>query len=89
MTYSTGRCSATFEYWFTYICTENEKKYLHSIENTLNLSYNWRETLKEIRDFESLRIYGGEFRSFVIANLQNRKPLIKDPIAIFATDLIN
>ena len=84
--YRKGRCGAIFDHWFTYISSDNEKKYFDSIKNTLNLSYNLPGVLGEIHDFQSFRVYGGEFRDFLISNLQNRKPLIKDPIAVFAAE---
>lgn len=86
--YSQGRCGVSFDYWFQYICSDNEEKYLNSLKNTFSLNYDINKALRDIKNLRSFKIYAGEYRRFIVSKLKNRQPLIKDPISIFSAEWI-
>ena len=81
-----GICGAKFDYWFTYVCENNESQFYHYIKNTLNFKY---QLLKEIKVRSGFRSYLGMLKEqyhFSKNRLLNKRPLMKDPIAIFSAD---
>jgi len=81
-----GICGAEFDYWFTYVCKSNELQFYHHIKNTLNFKY---QLLKEIKVRSGLRSYLGMLKEqyrFSKNRILNKRPLMKDPIAIFSAD---
>jgi hypothetical protein len=73
------------KYWYTYICEENEKYFIDAINETLEFKYHlglevqslrsWKDALRMVRDSSSF-LTGRTFR---------RRPLIKDPFAVFSS----
>jgi len=74
------------ENWFTYISHKNEKKHISKMENILNLKYPLVRAIKESKSF---RDFGRALRDYFIitkSRLNNCRPLIKDPIAVFSAE---
>lgn len=81
-----GLLPVKFENWFQYICKANETEYVTPIQHMLGLNYNaWMH----YRQFSSVNALLGGVRNssqFYVYRLQNRRPLIKDPIALFSAE---
>jgi hypothetical protein len=74
------------KHWYTYICANNDECYLDAFQETLGFKYHlWRElrSIRTIKDgFRMVR----DASSFFTGQLFNKRPLIKDPFAIFSSD---
>lgn len=79
-----GVFAAPVAHWYTYICEENEAKYLQSFRETLKLDYHvWNE----IKSLRSLKDFGRMLRDlgiFTFGRLGQRRVLLKDPFAVFS-----
>lgn len=81
-----GICGAEFSYWFTYVCKNNESLFYQHIKNTLDFKY---QVSKEIKVRSGLRSYLGMLKKlygFSKNRILNKRPLMKDPIAVFSAD---
>ena len=79
-----GVMRAPVSKWYTLINEENEAAYLPAFREMLAFRYGlWREirSLRSGRDF--LRM-GRDFSIFLCGRLQGKRPLIKDPFAVFS-----
>lgn len=81
-----GMCSAQFDYWFTYVCDENENDYYRHIKNTLEFRYNWIHKCKSTRHPKNLLAGGAKYAQFAWYRLAHARPLIKDPISLFSAE---
>jgi hypothetical protein len=81
-----GVLDAPVEYWYQYLNTENEADLLPALRQTLALRYQLgKETLslRSPKDFlRMLRDWG----IFTIGRLRGRRPLLKDPFAVFSAE---
>ena len=79
-----GVLRASVKHWYTYICVENEADFLPGFEELIEFDYHvWDEirSLRSGRDFlRMLRDFGVFYRG----SLQGRRPLFKDPFAVFS-----
>lgn len=81
-----GICSARFDYWFTYVCDENERIYYKSINNTIHFKYNLLAEIKASRQSRDILRLFRDYLHFTKCRFLNKIPLIKDPIAIFSAE---
>lgn len=81
-----GICSAKFDYWFPYISEENEHIYQEHIHRTLCFSYNLAHEAKEIKSPKDAPRLARNFVNFLKYRISNRRPLLKDPIALFSAE---
>ena len=84
--YGPGICNAPFEYHFPYITEENEGKYIESIRQTLDYKYHFWQELLCVRSTWQLRRLFRDSAAFKRAKRENRRPLFKDPIAVFSAE---
>ena len=84
-----GICKAQFDYWFTYVCDENEDKYYRHIRDTTQLRYNLIGSLKSTRYPTRAIREAGKYARFTWYRMSHVRPLIKDPIAVFAAEWIS
>ena len=84
MIHRPGICKAKFDYWFPYICAKNEQNYINDIRNCINFKYNGAEELKISRSIRDLGRLARDYYRFAKYRRQHRRPLIKDPIAVFS-----
>jgi hypothetical protein len=81
-----GICKAKFEYWFQYICDKNESLYSDDLEDCLHFKYHLAEELNAVRSIKcSLRLLRDYFH-FTKCRILMKRPLIKDPIAVFSAE---
>lgn len=84
--YGPGICNAPFEYHFPYITEENEARYINSIKQTLDYKYHFWQELKRVKSKWQLRCCFRDFIAFKIAKIKKKRPLFKDPIAVFSAE---
>jgi hypothetical protein len=83
---SLGVCSAKFDYWFTYISSENESKYYRDFQNVLEWKYNLLPAILQTRSRQELKKVIKEYEQFLKYRNSQTRPLLKDPLAIFSTE---
>jgi len=71
-------------YWYTYICSENEGEYFSSLSDTLRFRYYTWEEIKSLRSPKGLLRMGRDWSSFLSSRLLEKRPLLKDPFAVFS-----
>ena len=78
-----------FNYWFTYICEQNERQYYRYINDTLNFRCNFISALRfnrRPRFVIKLLINCVQLARYRIAHV---RPLLKDPIALFSAEWLS
>ena len=81
-----GICKAHFDYWFPYICDENESLYFDDLEATLSYKYRLAQELKVVNSIKDILRLLRDYSRFVQYRVFSKRPLIKDPIAVFSAD---
>lgn len=79
-----GILRAPVKYWYTYICAENEHNYLSALRETLGFRYHAWAEVKSLRSRKDIMRMGRDWRAFLWGNLRKRRPLLKDPFAVFS-----
>jgi len=79
-------CKAQFDYWFTYVCKENERTYYDDIKSCLNFKYHFDEGIKMSRSARDFSRTARDWLFFSIYRQLRRRPLMKDPIAVLSSD---
>jgi hypothetical protein len=72
------------EHWYTYICTDNETRYLPALRETLAYRYHTWAEIKSLRSRKDLLRMGRDLGIFMTGRLCSRRPLLKDPFSIFS-----
>lgn len=82
-----GICKAKFSQWFPYVCEENESLCINEINRCLQFKYNLVAEIKALRSFEDMAKMGYDFSRFMYYRLlSTKRPLVKDPIALFSLE---
>jgi hypothetical protein len=79
-----GVFRARVMHWYTYICTENEAEYLPAFQELLALEYHARAEVASLRSGRDALRMGRDLGVFLIGRLAHRRPLLKDPFAVFS-----
>ncbi|MFO8036769.1 MAG: sulfotransferase [Anaerolineales bacterium] len=82
--HSLGVLGVPVQHWYTYICEDNEDQYLTAYKDTLRFRYRTVLAVKNLRSWQDLLKVGRDRLYFFKANLLNRRPLLKDPFAVFS-----
>jgi Sulfotransferase family len=69
---------------YSYICGENEEAFLRSFQHLLALHYPTRDEIGAIRSPADVLRMGRRFTAFMRARREDRRPLLKDPFAVFS-----
>ncbi len=83
-----GICSARPDYWFPYVHDDDPGRWQEALKKTLSFEYDLAaeiESISSIRD--TLRMVR-DFTSFTWKRWHGRRPLMKDPIALFSSEWI-
>lgn len=83
--HSRGILDVPVDHWYAYICDENQHLYLDAYKNTLNFRFQTLKAIQEIGNWKDLAKVGKDQFDFIIANIFNHRPLLKDPFALFST----
>lgn len=79
-----GVLRAKVPYWYTYVCSENEGDYYSSFMELLAYRYHLGTELGSLRSGRDLLRMGRDLGIFTAARLMRRRPLLKDPFAVFS-----
>ena len=71
-------------HWYTYICAENEGKYLPAFRETLAYRYHLWAEIRSLRSRKDLLRMGRDAGVFLSGWLRRQRPLLKDPFAVFS-----
>lgn len=72
------------ENWYTYICQENESKYLVSFIDLLNFKYHLFSEIKSLRKRRDFLRMGRDLSILLRGRIFHQRPLLKDPFAVFS-----
>ena len=75
-----------WEYWFTYICKENEDLYFNQLQKTTNFSYSFKGAFSQLNSKTGVKYFFKTLYDFEKAKILFQRPLLKDPIAFFSTE---
>ena len=79
-----GVLRAPVRHWYTYICDQNEKLYLPALQETLTYRYHTWLELRSLRSRKDALRMGRDFTIFLAGRWLRRRPLLKDPFAVFS-----
>jgi hypothetical protein len=81
-----GICRSTFVHWFTYVCEENESDYVSGLADCLQFKYQLFDELKALRSPKDVGRMARDVALFTRNRLLKKRPLLKDPIAVFSAE---
>lgn len=70
--------------WYTYICSDNEAEYLPALQETLDFRYHPLAELRSLRSRKDAMRMGRDLGIFASGRLGGKRPLLKDPFAVFS-----
>ena len=79
-----GVFDAPVNYWYTYICEDNQDEYLHSFQEMLQLKYHTRAEIRSLRSVKDIGRFLRDCSSFFLGRLREQRVLVKDPFAVFS-----
>ena len=74
------------DFWYQYICDENEAEYLDALQETLQFDYHLWAELRSLRSLKDFLRMGRDFAIFYHGLMSGQRALVKDPFAVFSTD---
>jgi hypothetical protein len=92
-----GVCEAEFDRWFQHISSHNEEEYLDALRKTIELRYGvWSQIRTATRGVQRKSKPGlsgvleawTEWGKWTYARWRGKRPLLKDPIALFSAEWI-
>jgi len=81
-----GMCKAQFNYRFPYVCNENGAPYLKDLKDCLDFKYHLLEDLKTTISAKDIFRSTRDYIRFTKYRILKKRPLFKDPIAIFSAE---
>jgi hypothetical protein len=72
------------EYWYPYICEENESRYLAALGETIHFEYHFLDELRSLRSIKDVGRMGRDVGRFMNGRLRDARVLLKDPFAVFS-----
>jgi len=82
--HSPGVFNAEVPAWYPYLCEENAELYLRPFEDLLNFQYHFRAAFENAHGLKDAGKIIRDGTRYLLADLQNSSPLIKDPFAVFS-----
>lgn len=79
-----GVLGASVTHWYTYICRENEEQFLPAFKETLKFNYHLWDEIRSLRSPKDFLRMLRDAAIFSVGRLGHRRPLIKDPFALFS-----
>ncbi|GAB4139261.1 MAG: hypothetical protein Fur0046_14320 [Cyanobacteria bacterium J069] len=86
LNHNLGFCGAQWDYWFQYICADNEANYRRFFEKTARLQYNLIPSWDLLTDSAARKKVLNDRAFFAKKRAAGCRPLLKDPIALFSAD---
>jgi hypothetical protein len=81
-----GVLRAKVNYWYQYICEENESEYLPAFNELLEFDYHLWAEIRSIRSRRDFLRMGRDFAIFYNGLMRGLRVLMKDPFAVFSTE---
>jgi hypothetical protein len=81
-----GICKAKFDIWFQYICNQNESLYANDLEDCLRFKCHVLPEFRTLKSLEDLKELYKNFLRCGKFRVLEKRPLVKDPIAIFSAE---
>jgi hypothetical protein len=72
------------QYWYTYICDDNQADFLPAFQETLRFRYHLGLEIQSLRSLKDFGRMLRDWRWFMQGRLQDARPLLKDPFAVFS-----
>ncbi|HUI88912.1 MAG TPA: sulfotransferase [Anaerolineales bacterium] len=72
------------KYWYLYIAEKNEYEYFSAFNELLRYRYHLFDEIKSLRSSKDLFRMGRDLGIFARGRLMHRRPLLKDPFAVFS-----
>jgi hypothetical protein len=79
-----GVFRAKVEYWYQYICEENEKEYIPAFEDLMEFDYHLWDEIRSLRSRRDVLRMGRDFLIFYNGLMRGQRLLLKDPFAVFS-----
>ncbi len=79
-----GVLRVAVQHWYTYLCDENEGAYLPALRELLAFRYHWGAEMRALRSPRDVLRMGRDAWIFLNGRLRRRRPLLKDPFAVFS-----
>lgn len=79
-----GVLSIPTQYWYTYICADNEGDYLPSLQDTLRYHYHLAAEIRALHSRKDIMRMWRDAWIFLKGRITHQRPLLKDPFAIFS-----
>lgn len=73
------------QYWYQYICGENENDYLPGFQELLEFDYHLWDEIRSLRSRRDFLRMGRDFVIFYNGLMRGQRILLKDPFAVFST----
>jgi hypothetical protein len=74
------------QYWYTYICQENENVFYPAFMETLSYRYHIGSEMISLRSIKDIFRMGRDCSVFLRGRIFNQRPLLKDPFAVFSAE---
>ena len=84
--YTPRLCRAKFTHWFTYICAQNESLYSNELNDCINFRYPLLHAIKSITSLKDAAKLSRDYFRTIKYKVTNKRPLLKDPIALFSAE---
>ena len=81
-------CSPSMPYWFMYVNSENEDRFVDAVEGVVRFAYPVRDNLGYVRSPRAAALYARDCTAAVAHRVRGVRPLLKDPIALFSSEWI-
>lgn len=81
-----GKIPKPFKYWFQYICEENSASFDSALDRVIQYKYPLGSNIAKLRTIIDAAIITRDQGNCFLHKLNNDRPLIKDPIAIFSAE---
>ncbi len=79
-----GVLRAKVQYWYMYLCNENEDCYLSSFRQLLDFRYHLLDEVKSLRSRKDFMRMGRDLDIFLRGRIFHQRALLKDPFAVFS-----
>lgn len=79
-----GVYAARTTHWYEYVCRDNEAAYVEAFRALLALRYGWGRELRALRSPRDVARMLRDGWRFAQGRLLGRRPLLKDPFAVFS-----
>lgn len=79
-----GVMLAPVEHWYTYICQDNQDRYLPALRDTVRFRYHFGAELSSLRSIKDCLRMARDWWTFTLGRYQGHRPLLKDPFAVFS-----